>query len=201
LRAGITVIFVKLPAPIIPKIAEEGRVENTFTGTACIKSLMKIYSYNNPHYESAAQKFDDSWPIQFLQGYSNFYEKEFSNYVPMFLTGDFNGEIAIEKEFVSLNRVASLSDSFDVINPPLTEKERITHSYFPKDGRPKWAQLDAVMVNEAATKFVNAAKVPHYHDENGTEIPVPQSYDELHKTQPSDHYPVHVELDFKKLVH
>ena len=129
------------------------------------------------------------------------YEKEFSNYVPMLLTGDFNGEIAIEKEFVSLNRVASLSDSFDVINPPLTEKERITHSYFPKDGRPKWAQLDAVMVNEAATKFVNAAKVPHYHDENGTEIPVPQSYDELHKTQPSDHYPVHVELDFKKLVH
>jgi hypothetical protein len=40
---------------------------------------MKIYSYNNPHYESAAKKFDDSWPIQFLQGYSNFYEKEFSN--------------------------------------------------------------------------------------------------------------------------
>jgi len=129
------------------------------------------------------------------------YEKEFGNYVPIFLTGDFNGEIAHEKEFASLNRVASLSDSFDVVSPPLTDGERITHSFFPKDGRPKRTQLDAVMVNEAATKFVNKANVPHYHDENGDEIPLPQSYEELHKTQPSDHYPVHVELDFKSLVH
>ncbi|MFM8269833.1 MAG: endonuclease/exonuclease/phosphatase family protein [Pseudomonadota bacterium] len=128
------------------------------------------------------------------------YEKEFGTNVPLFLSGDFNGEIAREKEFVSLNRVASLTDSFDVVSPPLNEKERITHSYFPKDGRPKWAQLDAVLANQAGTKFVNDAKVPHYHDENGNEIPVPQSYDELKKSQPSDHYPVHVELDFKNLI-
>lgn len=129
------------------------------------------------------------------------YEKEFGSNVPLFLTGDFNGEISREKEFTSLSQVASLLDSFDVVSPPLSDKERITHSYFPKEGRPKWAQLDAVMVNQTATKFVNEAKVPHYHDEKGNEIPVPQSYDELKHTQPSDHYPVHVELDFKTLVH
>jgi len=128
------------------------------------------------------------------------YEKEFGPEVPLMVTGDFNGEIAHEKEFTSLKQVASLEDSFDVVSPPLSAKERITHSFFPKDGRPKWAQLDAVMVNGAASKFVNEAKVPHYHDEKGNEIPVPQSYEELKKSQPSDHYPVHVELDFKNLV-
>lgn len=40
---------------------------------------MKIYSYNDPQYTSADNKFDDNWPIQFLKGYSNFYKKEFSN--------------------------------------------------------------------------------------------------------------------------
>lgn len=128
------------------------------------------------------------------------YEKDFGSNVPVFVAGDFNGEIAHEKEFTSLNQVASLKDTFDVVSPPLSEQERITHSFFPKDGRPKWAQLDAVLANPAATKFVNEAKVPHYHDENGNEIPVPKSYDELKKSQPSDHYPVHVELDFKSLI-
>ena len=128
------------------------------------------------------------------------YEKEFGTETPIFLAGDFNGEIKEEKEFSALRQVAELEDTFDVVNPPLSKKERITHSYFPKDGNPKWAQLDAVMVNLMGTQFVTEAKVPHYHDENGNEIPIPESFDELKKTQPSDHYPVHVELDMSQLL-
>lgn len=40
---------------------------------------MKIYSYKNPQYASAVGKFGDNWPIQFSEGYSNFYKEEFNN--------------------------------------------------------------------------------------------------------------------------
>jgi len=128
------------------------------------------------------------------------YEKEFGAETPIFLAGDFNGEINEEKEFGALKQVAQLEDTFDVVNPPLSREERITHSYFPKDSSPKWAQLDAVLVNEMGTQFVKDAKVPHYHDKNGNEIPIPKSFEELHKTQPSDHYPVHVEIKMDQLL-
>ena len=127
------------------------------------------------------------------------YEKEFGSQARVFVAGDFNGEVNHEKEFAPLLRGATLEDSFDVVSPPLSKEERITHSYFPKDGNPNWAQLDAVLVNSEAARFVQHAKVPHYHDKNGNELPVPKSYEELKKHQPSDHYPVHVELNFKSL--
>jgi hypothetical protein len=75
----------------------------------------------------------------------------------------------------------------------------VTHSYFPKGGNPKWTQIDAVLVNESGTKFITAAKVPRYQDKNGNELPIPKSFQDL-KKNPSDHYPVHTELDFEKLI-
>jgi predicted extracellular nuclease len=126
------------------------------------------------------------------------YEKEFGSETPIFLAGDFNGEIAHEKEFEALKRVASLADSFDVVEPPLSKDERVTHTYFPKDGHPKFAQLDAVMVNSSAEKFINDAKVARYQDSSGNELPIPKSFKDV-KKNPSDHFPVQAEIDFQKL--
>lgn len=128
------------------------------------------------------------------------YEKEFGSELPIFLAGDFNGEIAHEKEFEALHSIASMTDSFDVVSPPLSEQERITHSYFPKDGQPKWAQLDAVLVNQSAGRFITKAKVARYQDNNGQELPIPKSFSDV-KKNPSDHYPVEASLDFERLVH
>lgn len=124
------------------------------------------------------------------------YEGEFGKHTPIFVAGDFNGVISKEKEFDSLKEVAHLTDAFDVVSPPLSDEDRITHSYFPKEGRPKWAQLDAVLANKPAAELIKEAKVTRYTDHKGEEIPVPQSFEELRKTQPSDHYPVQVEMDF-----
>lgn len=123
------------------------------------------------------------------------YEGEFGKHTPIFVAGDFNGVISKEKEFDSLKEVAHLTDAFDVVSPPLSEEDRITHSYFPKEGRPKWAQLDAVLANQPAAELIKEARVNRYTDHKGDEIPVPQSFEELRKTQPSDHYPVQVEMD------
>lgn len=127
------------------------------------------------------------------------YEKEFGSNTPIFLAGDFNGEIHREKEFVALNSVASLEDCFNVVSPPLSDEERITHSFFPKDGQAKWAQLDAVLANNAAEKLISEAKVYRYKDAKGSELPIPKNFKDV-KNNPSDHFPVQVDLDFKKLV-
>ncbi|NBX91923.1 MAG: hypothetical protein EBQ85_01675 [Proteobacteria bacterium] len=126
------------------------------------------------------------------------YEAEFGAQTPIFLAGDFNGEIAHEKEFVSLSQVASLHDTFDVVSPPLSQEERVTHTFFPKDGKMKRSQLDAVLVNAAAAKFIQDAKVYRYKDSNGEELPLPSSFQDVMKN-PSDHFPVQADLDFKKL--
>lgn len=128
------------------------------------------------------------------------YEKEFGKETPIFLAGDFNGEIAHEKEFEALKGVASLSDAFDVVEPPLEKHERVTHTYFPKDGQPKFSQLDAVMVNSSGGRFIHAAKVARYQDSNGKDLPIPKSFKDV-KKNPSDHFPVQAEIDFQKLAH
>jgi len=124
----------------------------------------------------------------------NSYEEEFGSHTPVFVAGDFNGEVSKEEEFTALKTEASLVDAFDLLAPPLPEKERFTHSYFPKKGQPKRSQLDAVLLNRSAIEMFKHAKIIRYLDEKGQKIPVPQNYKDI-KKQPSDHYPVQVEMD------
>lgn len=125
------------------------------------------------------------------------YQAKWGKDTPVLIAGDFNGEIAREKEFTSLKKVAALSDSLDLVKPALTKDERVTHTYHPKDGT-IWSQLDAVLVNDAAAELVESGEVYRYKDSQGAPWPLPTSFMETMKN-PSDHFPVRIEFNFAEL--
>lgn len=113
--------------------------------------------------------------------------------------GDFNGKVHAESEFDAL-KSTDLTDAFDVVSPALSETARITHTYHPKGEPTEKTQLDAVYVNKAMASAVQSASVYRYKDAKGKTLPIPNTYDER-KRNPSDHFPVVVNLEFKKLTH
>ena len=50
-------------------------------------------------------------------------------------------------------------------------------------------QLDAVLVNRSLTAHVTDASVYRYRNEQGKELPLPNTYNQR-KKNPSDHFPV-----------
>lgn len=123
------------------------------------------------------------------------YQAEFGPQVPIMLDGDFNGAVDKETLYRPLFEAAGLTDSFDVLPNPASEKDRITHSYHPRGGGPQYSQLDAVLVSKNLRGAVKTAQVYRYKNPDGTERPLPTTFEEREKN-PSDHFPLIVTLDF-----
>jgi len=121
------------------------------------------------------------------------YRGEFGADVPMMLAGDFNGEVATEAEFKPLYEAAGLVDSFDASPNPPSKQDRITHTYHPRGGPTHYGQMDAVLVSKGMR--VMKAEAYRYKDAQGRIKPIPKTYEER-ETNPSDHFPVIVTLDF-----
>lgn len=121
--------------------------------------------------------------------------RRFNGQVPIVLGGDFNTEIMESKETQSLRFV--LKDSLALMGSKLTEDQKVTHTWHPKDGVHA-QQIDGLLVNEAMSKKLVDAHVYHYRDSSGKEKTYsldsqtkiyPLSYKQR-STNPSDHMPI-----------
>ena len=89
-------------------------------------------------------------------------------------------------------------DSFDYAKKRLSNRERVTHTYHPRNGPTSYNQLDAILVNKNASELVLDAKVYRYKNKLGEKRPLPSSYAER-ELNPSDHFPVVLKLDLSHL--
>ncbi|MBI5202209.1 MAG: hypothetical protein HY925_11525 [Elusimicrobia bacterium] len=116
---------------------------------------------------------------------------------PILLAGDFNGRMNHEPEFEALKRTG-LIDAFDALPNPPSERDRITHTYHPRGGPTQAHQMDAVMIVSTLKNLIKRAFVYRYKDAQGREKPIPRTFEERSKN-PSDHFPVVVEMEFQPL--
>jgi len=133
--------------------------------------------------------------VAIIKSYQNRYPKS-----PLLVLGDFNAEVNSEPEYEAL-RHFNLKDAFDLSPNPLPKGDpgRITHTYHPKDGATKRAQLDSILVAPPFQNLILGTHVYRYKNADGSEIPLPSTYGEREQN-PSDHYPVWTELNLQQLL-
>ena len=119
--------------------------------------------------------------------------------LPVMLAGDFNGSLNYEPEYLSLWRSNHFVDSLDKMESDVPVKDRVTHTFHPREGARKTSQIDAVLVTEDMRDAITHAEVYRYTDANGNARPLPSSYEDREKN-PSDHFPVYMKLAFPKLL-
>ncbi len=129
--------------------------------------------------------------------FSKIYE-EFGKDAPLAMAGDFNGSVNEEPEFRSLFLQSKLKDAFDLVRPALSERDRITHTYHPREMPAERHQIDAVLLAPWLQQFVRTGRVYRYLGRGGAPLPIPETFDER-KRNPSDHFPVYVELDLERM--
>lgn len=124
-------------------------------------------------------------------------KQEFGATVPIILAGDFNGNFNRERAFATMRRALDMEDPFNVLN--VGEPERITHTYHPQ-GEPRHTdQLDYLLVSRNILACIKDAYVYRYKDDKGRVKPIPQTKNQR-KKNPSDHFPVALQLDFPCLL-
>lgn len=122
-------------------------------------------------------------------------QREFGESAPIVFGGDANGNVNHEAEFANLKKALALEDVFDVVSPPLTRDERVTHTFHPQGGGAKWEQVDVLMVAPSLRACVKRAWVYRYKDASGRPKPIPRTFRERERN-PSDHFPIALTLDF-----
>lgn len=125
------------------------------------------------------------------------YQTRFGEHVPIIISGDFNTEIDSGAEMDPLWAL-NFKDSFDLVDPPLTDEERVTHTYHPRKNVNRASQLDAILLSPSLLRGVGAARVVRYKDSKGKEKDVPRSRKER-DSNPSDHMPIVVDILTKEL--
>ena len=113
------------------------------------------------------------------------------------IAGDFNGDVRVEAEFDPIKRI--LKDAFDVQPQKISDNDRITHSYHPKNASTQYSQIDAFFVKDSDPALVKEAFVYRYKDDSGNVKPLPQTWNDR-EANPSDHFPVIFRFDLPKLL-
>lgn len=122
--------------------------------------------------------------VEITQHYQNTFPTS-----PIILAGDFNADLRSGSEFRGLFQDGLYKDAFDLGEKPLPSTSRITHTYHPHNGSTVYNQLDGFLVNGPAQTKVKSAKVYRYLADDGTEKPIPLTYDQRDQN-PSDHFPI-----------
>ncbi len=108
---------------------------------------------------------------------------------PLLLIGDFNADLVHAEEFQPIKNSDILKDSFEIGENPLSNEERVTHSFHPSEGETNYSQMDAIFLNQSASEHLERSFVYRYKDESGRAIPIPRTY-RAREMNPSDHFPV-----------
>jgi len=127
-----------------------------------------------------------------LKTYDHLNERYFGK-VPIFITGDLNGDIRVDDEFLPLKSYSSLIDITDALK--FEDSERGTFVLFDKNKRPNLIQLDYFLGDKKWFKDIKKQDCGVYRYQKGNVLPIPQSPHVRHSL-PSDHYPLVVSLPF-----
>ena len=120
--------------------------------------------------------------MQIMQNYQNTYGQD----TPIIFAGDFNTDVRKGKEVEPVRKM--MKDAFDVAVETVPAKDRITHSFHPAGGSTVYAQIDGIFVSDILTASIIKASIYKYKNKDGSEKPLPRTYDER-SANPSDHLP------------
>jgi len=143
---------------------------------------------------SLKRKAEANRTAEIIQGY----QQKYGPSVPVVLMGDFNSNVNSAPEYQVLWNSAHLEDVFNLETQKRPFWQRFTHTYHPNGSPRKPSQLDAILVSSALQDKVLDAQIYRYPDANGQEKPLPKTHDER-KQNPSDHFLLHMTVDFQKL--
>jgi hypothetical protein len=125
------------------------------------------------------------------------FHQHWGNDVPVLFSGDFNSDAGKAPEFAGF-RQRGFADAFDLGRTPVPTAQRITHTYHPRGAPVVQSQLDAIKVSAGAQSIVQESRILRYRDEQGKVRPVPETRQQRDQ-QPSDHFPIAADLDFRAL--
>jgi len=125
------------------------------------------------------------------------YRRKFGDDARIVLGGDFNTPVE-SNEMLSLTG-NGLSEAFTVSKNQVAPKNRVTHTFHPRDGPRELNQIDAFYVSPGLSKDVSRTWVYRYKNKDGIPLPLPRTYDQR-ELNPSDHYPLVMELDFQPIL-
>lgn len=124
--------------------------------------------------------------------------EEFGPGVPVLIAGDFNGDLTHDEALRPIFD-AGFVDGFDAAPVPTAPEDRVSHTYHPRDGAAQAHQMDGVVISKDWARLVRRTHAHRYKDERGRDKPIPATYAERSRN-PSDHFPVVLELDFAGLL-
>jgi hypothetical protein len=114
--------------------------------------------------------------------------------LPIFLAGDFNNNVHTAPEFSALFR-RGFQDTLDLAPEP--PKDRATHYFFPKSGRPPEAnQIDAILALAPGLRVLEGRIISDTNDQ-GQLLAAPKSFNER-ESRPSDHRPIGIVVELPK---
>jgi hypothetical protein len=123
---------------------------------------------------------------------------EFGPAVPVLIAGDFNGDLTHDAALRPIFE-AGFVDGFDAAPAPTAPEDRVSHTYHPRDGAAQAHQMDGVVISQDWAGLVKRTHAHRYKDGQGRDKPIPSTYAQRSEN-PSDHFPVVLELDFAGLL-
>ena len=108
------------------------------------------------------------------------------------LAGDMNTDVRTSNEIAPIKSL--IPSIYDLIDPAkkIPMEDRVTHSFFPKGGAPKYSQLDDIRALGLG-KLIEAQILP-FLDSKGQPLPRPKNFKQRESQQPSDHSPLWMEF-------
>jgi predicted extracellular nuclease len=122
--------------------------------------------------------------------------KEFGEDAPIIVMGDTNTDVVRSHELQPI-RDLGFKDALEVAGVPV--EDRITHTFHPHGGPAEKRQMDAIYLSPSLHQYVVKAEIYRYRDAQGNILPYPETFDQRSQ-QPSDHYPLYVDIDFSELI-
>jgi hypothetical protein len=138
-------------------------------------------------------------------------QEKYGDDIPFMMSADNNTDVNGPE--ISTLTGGGLVDSFKAAQTPFNGSV-VTHTYHPREkilnpdgtftyvnGPVQARQIDAQFIDEKCAEkgLVKSAGVYRYKDAAGSELPIPQTFDQR-KMNPSDHFPIWMVLDFKKVL-
>jgi hypothetical protein len=124
--------------------------------------------------------------------------EEFGPAVPVLIAGDFNGDLTHDAALRPIFE-AGFVDGFDAAPAPTAPEDRVSHTYHPRGGAAQAHQMDGVVISKDWARLVRRTHAHRYKDGQGRDKPIPATYAQRSEN-PSDHFPVVLELDFAGLL-
>lgn len=125
-------------------------------------------------------------------------QKHYGRDVAVVIAGDFNADLRSAGLPAPLKK--DFFDAFDLNPTPREVEEKITHTFHPHRGVTQGLEMDAFFVNRNLRGHILSARTYRFRDEGGKPLPLPDSLI-LREQNPSDHYPIVIDIEMLPLIH